>query len=71
MRHIMLLLFRDAPAVKLHSKIYNPWDLMPLDITYITVKNTLTLTALQFMSRLLLSVNSMSSVQDATCVVNL
>ena len=41
MRHIKLLLFRDAPAVKLHSKIYNPWDLMPLDITYITVKNTL------------------------------
>ena len=27
MRHIMLLLFRDAPAVKLHSKIYNPWYL--------------------------------------------
>ena len=41
MRNIMLLLFRDAPTVKLHSKIYNPWDLMPLDITYITVKNTL------------------------------
>ena len=72
MRHIMLLLFRDAPAVKLHSKIYNLWDLMPLDITYITVKKYIVMTALQcIISRLLLSLNSMSSVQDATCVVNL
>ena len=40
MKHIMLLLFRDAPAVKLHSNTVS-WDLMPLDLTHITVKNTL------------------------------
>ena len=67
----MLLLFRDAPVVKLHSKMYNPWDLMPLDITYITVKNTLSALQCIIISTLLLSLNSMSSVQDATCVVNL
>ena len=74
MKHIMLLLFQDAPALKLHTPKYTiPWDLMPLDITHITVKNTCHMTALQciIINRWLLSLDSMSSVQDETCVVNL
>ena len=74
MRHIMLLLFRDAPGQlsSYTTKYTIPWDLMPIDITHITVKTTLS-TALQCIaiSRWLSSLNLMSSVQDATCGVNL
>ena len=40
------VLFEDAPAFKMPQlssytpKYSIPWDLMPLDITHITVKNT-------------------------------
>ena len=70
MRHIMLLLFQVAPTVTLHSKIHNP---LGFKHNPHHCEKYIVMTALQciIISRWLLSLNSMASAQDATCVVNL
>ena len=73
MRHIMLLLFQGAPTVTLHSKIHNPLGFNASWHSPHHCEKYIVMTALQciIISRWLLSLNSMASVQDATCVVNL
>ena len=62
------------PAVKLHYKIYNPLKFNAFwHYPHHCEKYIVMITALQciIISRWLLSLNLMSSVQDATCGVNL